>query len=283
METRCCILGDVIPIAQGVLREWSEIKNFFGDLVNVNECLNDLTAHFLARLRRNAFDVMLTAFALTIRGRAYIHSAEYGFQTRGGLSELPELSFVSTMQHEFARAMAAQQGQPFDFDDQELARQEDPLMVNDDDWIRHGHAPFDPDEDSFRVVLQEELTKPLDDRLRRNLADGILVGIRKPIARQCVHLNYNPEQIFHLFDAWWTDADKIISADVHPDSDWRKFHGRSDERASLADVALRFITLGSSEADIECLLSRQKQIQQQFGTNCRTDTLQARHLLHQPR
>jgi hypothetical protein len=115
------------------------------------------------------------------------------------------------------------------------------------------------------------------------LADGILVSIRNAIARQCVHLHYNPQPIVDLFDAWWTDANERISGDVHPDSYWREYHGRSDERASLARVALRFITLGCSEADIERLLSRQKQIQQQFGTNSRTDTLQARHLLHQPR
>jgi hypothetical protein len=74
-----------------------------------------------------------------------------------------------------------------------------------------------------------------------------------------------------------------MPADMHPDAYWREFHGQSDERGCLAHVALRFITLGCSEADIERLLSRQKQIQQQFGTNYRTDTLHARELLHQPR
>jgi hypothetical protein len=64
MEARCSILGEVIPPAHEVLREWSEIHDFFGNQAIVVEALNMLMAHFLARLRRNWFDIILTACAI---------------------------------------------------------------------------------------------------------------------------------------------------------------------------------------------------------------------------
>jgi hypothetical protein len=292
METRSCILGDVIPVAQEVLREWSEINGFFGDQEIVADCLNVLTANFLARLRRNAFDMILTAFAMTPRGRSHIRLAEYGFRTRGDVSAIPEGEFVLKMQHAFAHAMDVQQNKPFLDDEQrpappefadELSQGGDVLNRIDEDCLDDAQLPFDSDVLGFKEVLEEEFAISLDERLNRNLADGILVRIREPIIRQALHLRYGPDQVLNLFDIWWTGADGEISFDVHADVYWREFHGRSDELARLAHVALRFVTLGCSEADIERLLSRQKQIQRQFGTNYRTDTLQARMILHRPR
>jgi hypothetical protein len=82
IEARFSILGEVISSAHEVLREWSETHDFFGDQAIVVEALNMLTAHFLARLRRNSFDIILAAFALTPRGPAQIRVMESGFQTR---------------------------------------------------------------------------------------------------------------------------------------------------------------------------------------------------------
>jgi hypothetical protein len=60
MEGRSRVLCEVIPEAQEVLRQWSCIYDFFGDSAEVIGFLNVVAAHFLARLSRNAFDVILT-------------------------------------------------------------------------------------------------------------------------------------------------------------------------------------------------------------------------------
>jgi hypothetical protein len=52
-----------------------------------------------------------------------------------------------------------------------------------------------------------------------------------------------------------------MSQTIHPDQYWRESHGHSRDFAPLAHVVLRFIALGCSEADRECLLSLQKGIQ----------------------
>jgi hypothetical protein len=62
------MLCKVISAAWEVLRQCSCIYDFFGDSAELIGCLNVDTAHFLAPLIRNAFDVMLTAFAFSSVG-----------------------------------------------------------------------------------------------------------------------------------------------------------------------------------------------------------------------
>jgi hypothetical protein len=69
METRNCILGDVILTAEGALRQWSEIRDFFGPQPEVLAYLEVLMTHFLVRLRRNSFYLTLTAFTFTLSDR----------------------------------------------------------------------------------------------------------------------------------------------------------------------------------------------------------------------
>jgi hypothetical protein len=86
MESRRRILAQVIPAAREVLREWSELISVFSDNEVITGCVNVLTAHFLARFRRNSFEIVVTSFALSPLGRAEIRAREQGFQTHGGNS-----------------------------------------------------------------------------------------------------------------------------------------------------------------------------------------------------
>jgi hypothetical protein len=73
--------------------------------------MNSLTAHFLACLRRNLFELLLTAFAFPALARAEIRRRERGLQTGEILnSTLPP--FVASMQRDFQIALQAQDGVP---------------------------------------------------------------------------------------------------------------------------------------------------------------------------
>jgi hypothetical protein len=85
------MLCEVIPAAQEVLRQWSYIYDFFGDSAEVIGCLNFVTAHCLARLSRNAFDLILPAFAFSSVGRSEIRMAELGFRMQGETTAPGEL------------------------------------------------------------------------------------------------------------------------------------------------------------------------------------------------
>jgi hypothetical protein len=68
------------------------------------------------------------------------------------------------------------------------------------DWITDTGLPLDPHLQSFKETLEEELRRPLDERIGRNLADGILVPVREPIIQPCIHVGYDPQRVLTLFD-----------------------------------------------------------------------------------
>jgi hypothetical protein len=217
---------------------------------------------------------------------------ESGFQTRAAVLKIRELSSFLIMQREFAQAIAVHHRQPFL--DEEPPRDSvwfrevltevlDAASAMNADWITDAELPLDPDLPSFKDGLEEELRRPLDERIGGILAGGILVRVREPIIHHCISVGYGPERVMTLFNDGWSQEDEGVRPGVHADAYWREFHGWSDERARVAHVALRFVTLGCSDADIERLLSRQKQIQGQFGAEYRTDMPQARALVHQLR
>jgi hypothetical protein len=282
MEGRSRILGEAIPAAQEVLREWSELLDFFGDRADLRELLNVVTAHFLARLRGNSFNVMLTAFALTFNGRAQIRDHERSIQTTGPIAPPSVPPFVSKMQAAFEQGRTAYQ---------HLA-ESDPVEINavlkeiddadsvDPEAINVSELPNDTK--SFKKRLAEEFDVPLVDRLLRNLLDGILDCVQVPVDRLCQALAYPTDEILTSFHERWADG-SVEDQGQHPDAYWRQFHGHSDALGRFAHVALRFITLGCSEADIERLLSEQRHLQGVHGTHYRTDTLHAREVLREVR
>jgi hypothetical protein len=42
------------------------------------------------------------------------------------------------------------------------------------DWVTEADLPLDPDLQSFKDTLREVPRRPLDEKIGRNLADGIL-------------------------------------------------------------------------------------------------------------
>jgi hypothetical protein len=302
METRSRILADVIPAAQEVLREWGQILSVFSDNQGIVECLDLVSAHFLARLRRNSLCTILTAFALSPFGRAEIRIREQGFQTQGETDPVPTPSFVEKMQTEFAHALeTVRHPQLSDEDIHQPAVSTGPQDLIDATGDSAGAEPTDfvePEEIviaecppepvgitgdlSFSELLQHERTIRLQERIDRDLLDTIIPVAEAQIAAQATYLGYADDEIIHALRGWWVE-DRAVPLDVHPDKYWRQLHGESRTIAKLAHVAWRFIALVCSEADIERLLCRHNHIQGESGSNYRTDTIHARLVIHESR
>jgi hypothetical protein len=109
MGVRSRMLCQVIPATQEVLPQWSCIYDFFGDTAEVIDCLNVVTAHFLACLSRDAFDVILTAFAFSSVGRSEICMAEQGFRMQSKIIAPGELAFVNERRQELQRVLTLQE------------------------------------------------------------------------------------------------------------------------------------------------------------------------------
>jgi hypothetical protein len=141
--------------------------------------------------------------------------------------------------------------------------------------------PPDPEDSvSFRDLLQEQFDTPFHNRLRRDLLDGILVHIEGRIRYQSSFIGYSDTEVFELFrHLVMSDEEPPIMSD--PDQYWCVFHGHPNALACLAHVALKFITLGCSEADVERILSIQKHFQGICRTNYRMETIHSQAFLHE--
>jgi hypothetical protein len=80
VETGCRRFGEISLASQEVLREWVEIWNSVSLLDNVIHSLNKLVIL-----------VILTAFAVRLRGRYQVRLPESGFQPVRAILEIQEL------------------------------------------------------------------------------------------------------------------------------------------------------------------------------------------------
>jgi hypothetical protein len=94
------------------------------------------------------------------------------------------------------------------------------------------------------------------------------------IRRQGSRLAYDGQEVLTQVHHWWFDKD-TPPADGSPDTYWRGRHGNPVVWHHLVHVALRFVTLGASEAGVERLISIRRHVQGVTGTNYRPDTMHA--------
>jgi hypothetical protein len=81
MERRDCKLGDVSPIVRETVREFQMMKSRIKESEDM-EMIDLITTHFLARLRANAFDDIVTVWVLSQPERDRLRSEEARFLTR---------------------------------------------------------------------------------------------------------------------------------------------------------------------------------------------------------
>jgi hypothetical protein len=181
-ECHGCLLADVVPISMKVLQEWQLIRDMFGDVEEVRECLHVITSRFLARSRANSFRTMFTVLTLTPMARAHIGVRAYQSQTYGEIDSLQEPCYMSSMRDEFSHFLKP-----------DIKFEPDEIIGQRADDVRHGFAKADRQEkgeaieeekfhDSsdgppveeaprFAKVLQEEFHKPLEEGLNQDLLD----------------------------------------------------------------------------------------------------------------
>jgi hypothetical protein len=126
---------------------------------------------------------MLTAFAVTSMGCAYIRSRKYQFQTHGEIDALHEPNYVSLMRQDFPHSL-----------EPDIEFEPDEIIGERAHAVRHGFAKPDgkakgeateeefhnsgddsPVEEAprFATLLQEEFSEPLEERPSRDFLDGV--------------------------------------------------------------------------------------------------------------
>jgi hypothetical protein len=86
------------------------------------------------------------------------------------------------------------------------------------------------------------------------VAEWLIYRVEDQIREQNCYAGYSRDAIIEGMRACWLEDHENFPTS-HPDEYWRELQGRSGDFARLTQVALRFITLKCSEADMEHLLS----------------------------
>jgi hypothetical protein len=81
VEARDGKLHEIIPPSREVIKEFQAVSALLGDDDDVH-ILDLVTAHFIARLRTNAFETMITVWVLGLEGREWLGAEEANFFAR---------------------------------------------------------------------------------------------------------------------------------------------------------------------------------------------------------
>ena len=269
VESSDCALWEIIPLVTGVMKAWSTIVCSLDS--DALEVLRILVANFIWRFSRSSPTVVVTAFTLSEQGRDLLRSREVGFQTRGSM----DTPCFTTKR---MRSIADLQ-----------------LNVVDERVLRDAHSPVVEESNSATEVTlefqEEEDEEDADQAGRDELCQLALERLMLLDIYPCNHstalqmlialgkrLGVPERYIEEKFRLWIyadrSDTPTKFCLGQSPDAIWRRVRAFSEEWRQFADICLRFVSIGTSEADCERSLSRQNDIQGLHTTNIRTETLE---------
>jgi hypothetical protein len=307
MEGRRRKLCDVLPLAKEVLREYQTLSAYHRGNEEV-EILDLLTAHFIARLRTNAFEDVVTAWAMRHDGRERIRVEENVGLTRvnvAGRLEFEPLEYVTDM-----KTALQERRSPWDSPVSDDGIDESATDDLPDETLSDGSAPIDfeaetfseaceddgpafegpPEPDprratpvaqqrhDFDQALKRQLGLTLSERLAVRLEDGAWIVAFSRVREMAAELQMAPDRVEKKFRCRMFKGivpDTLTDEDIH----WRTVHALGDKWKDLGRIGVRSASMATSEAEVERLLSVQKTVQGIHGVHFGTATLDARLFL----
>jgi hypothetical protein len=289
MEARERKLYEVIPVANETLHQFRQVRMELRDDEDL-AIFESITAQFVARLKGNAFETMITAWTLSHHGRQCLRAEERDFLTRfnpEGGHLIPSLECVLNLQQAFRDRFT-----PWTLD----MEQDGPIPggeFNPDDLMpigetasgsaavplsHHGTAASRYQALVAALLEEQALLTPVECVSQRLDAGAFQIAC-KQIQDQADSLSLpDARNIVSAFRAWLF-ARNVPDEPVNPDAHWRELHARGPAWTALARIGLRYASIATSEADVERVIGEQQQIQGPSGVNFGTETLHARLVL----
>ena len=312
-------LSDVIPVIQEVFFYYKYIlkKKLLREEAS-HKILKELVVQLLARLRVYLPPETWACWALTRSGRYYLRSvvAASGLP-HGDICDYINESFkyndaVESMRQELEKVLSEPMGdllsgekdieeedqiddpqiesldiQPENSDvEADLASLEDP---KGDEELWEAENEENDSNLRFRELLHEYRQKPLTELLEFNIAEN---GYEKAVRvirnyHQILNPDVSPNKANELFDIWLyensRDEDAIFrSVEMEREDDFHVWQNifKYDSLRTFADIALRLVTVGTSESDVERLISVHRYIVHDKMTNISPDVLLAKLRIH---
>jgi hypothetical protein len=287
VESRQCALPEIIPLARMLL---TLLRDALGLIRTdrMHHLFRELHIRFLARFMTNNHPDAVAAYSLTLQGRQELRVLERGYSTVGPdhlpIAPSPDLKTFMKGGYSYDDAMASAFA----------------VAGNSDSMFDHPFIPGPPwvtAQESYTPQVDEAEDQPVaqsyreylsffhemadDQRMAVDQVNGIYQTARPRIIELAGRLGLDPEHMGALYDLWLFGPPEEIpfaldeAAQGSVNSLWRIAH-RYEKWTSFADLALRLVSSGVSEADAERILSMQKNIAGLHGTRFGRTTMEAR-------
>ena len=285
MESSGCALWELIPIVCGMVNGWKKVMHLFSDEEALT--LKILMTNLIVRLSATANATVVASYALSELGRSTLRRREEGFQTRGSEHScftteriasfetfLDDIDATLTAASEHVTSVGPDPN-GCEFESTESGATDDLEMFLASGQLED--ADSNPMEKDI-VARNELMSLSLDALLNVDIYKFGHAKALAEITRIGRILGIEECYIQEKFSAWLyaprEDTPTALNVGQSPDIIWRCVPANCEDWRQFAEVALRFVTIATSEADCERMLSRQKDVQGIRTSNIRTDLLE---------
>ena len=281
MESSDCGLWEVIPIVESVLNAWKKVLRSLSE--EGLHALRIILTNLIIRFSRVAPATIAAAFALSEIGRDELRRREEGFQTRGAHSTCyatDRIELMKTLFDNIDQELSSENLKSLGpAEDQNVGDEEsvETAPTNADGFLFINPDDDEEDDDEMRTTL---LRLSIDALLTSTIFEFNFSVVSDELVRMGEILCIEPDYIRERLRVWLF-APREETPTCHdvaqsPDTIWRRVPANSEDWRSFAELALRFVTISTSEADCERMLSRQRDLQGLRTSSIRTELLDAR-------
>ena len=292
VESSGCALWEAIPLVSTVIAIWKALS--LSTNPNELELIRVMMANLIWRFSRASPATIVTSYSLTEHGRRYLREKEVGFQVRGVATDTA--CFTTDRIKALETLLDDPNRDPRHGQDILISSSPSTDHADDHDEMPDVETQSSLDEEEeetgeetehntviigqSRMSRRDVLALPLEQLFNVPVYEPTFATALFEIARVGQALGVPAEYCEEKLRSWLygdrrrTPTQSAIG--LSPDTIWRRAPANNEEWRHFSDIALRFITIGASEADCERSLSKQRDIQGLHTTNIRMDTLDAR-------
>lgn len=271
VESSDCSLWEVKVLVDNVMQTWRRMWPEVPEALRTMFVI--IVSEFVSLVKRNAYDEVVTSYCLTELGRQEIRSKEEGFQTELDTEEV------------------------IPFQTKRMQRVDCCLDCNDISSLDVIPVPLEGEEPDVEIDLSQEMKEEEDfeepgSEQEDETPHTIDILLSSPVYNVSFEIAFNrlrlmgqkheiaEAYIYEIFRSWIfsnkSTGPTRMEKQCSPDIIWRRAPSHDARWRDFASIALRFVTLGASEADCERSLSKQKDCQGLHTTMIKSDLLEWR-------
>jgi hypothetical protein len=279
-ERRDASLSQVIPYVRQALTAYRDLYSARVLVPESYETFKHLLSRLIARMATSVPDLCATAYVLSPDGKLELRMREQGFS-------IPRVS-ANEDDQDLSGRRTVHDGERT-ADDGQIegeASQGDSESSDDDQTEETFETDWDRSEDnveevhSYRTLHQQLLTdEDIEHMLAYPLYDDLMTSAANCITSLAAILGFSEDAAYATLHNWITTASEVLRfpllGNQSPDTIWRNAH-LYDGWRDFSEVAMRIVTLGTSEADVERLISVHRDIASLKSTRYSHSTIRNR-------